>query len=180
MTEKILMPKSTAVWLIDNTALSFAQIAAFCSMHPLEVQALADRDEEEYVVGFSPILNNMITWEDVRRCEADPNARLTVSDSLEGFIKQSRKVKSRYTPMALRAGRPDAILWLVKNHPELSDAQICKLVRTTKNTVESIRSRTHKAMADLTPKSPILLEICTQADLQAAIDAADKKTAKAD
>ncbi|MDR0367283.1 MAG: DUF1013 domain-containing protein [Rickettsiales bacterium] len=178
MTEQILMHKSTAGWLIDNTSLTFEQIAEFCSMHPLEIQALADREEGEFVAGFSPVMNSITTWDDIRRCEADPAARLARNDILAAFVKKSKAVKSRYTPMALRSNRPDAILWLVKNHPELSDAQVCKLVRTTKPTVDAIRNRTHKSMADLTPKNPVSLDICTQAELQASIDAARKKAAK--
>lgn len=176
MVGKILMPKATAVWLIDNTALTFEQIADFCGMHTLEVQALADRESNDYIVGLSPVLNGMLSKEDIAKCEADPNARLVLNKHSEEFIKKSHDVKSRYTPMAHRQNRPDAILWLVKNHPDISDAQICKLVRTTKATVESIRERTHKNMSEIVPRSPVLLGICSEFDLRKAIDDAEKKT----
>ncbi|MCL2439420.1 MAG: DUF1013 domain-containing protein [Alphaproteobacteria bacterium] len=175
MTNQILMPKSTAIWLIENTSLSFGQIADFCGMHVLEVQALADSETSNFSGGFSPIVNNVLTWEDIRAAEADHNVKLAGNKVLGDFIKESSKVKARYTPMSIRSNRPDAILWLVKNHPELSDAQVCKLARTTKPTVEAIRNRTHKAMADLEPKSPVLLDICSQLELQNAIEAANKK-----
>lgn len=175
MVGKILMPKATAVWLIDNTALTFEQIADFCGMHVLEVQALADREQTDYVVGSSPILNGMLSKEDIEKCEADPNAKLTLSKNSEEFLKKSREVKSRYTPMAHRQNRPDAIAWILKNHPNISDAQICKLVRTTKATIEAIRDRTHKAIADIQPRNPVLLGICSEFDLTKAIVDANKK-----
>ena len=176
MIGKILMPKATAVWLIDNTALTFEQIADFCGMHVLEVQALADREITEYVVGSSPILNGMLTKEDIEKCERDPNAKLTLNKTSEEFINKSRDIKSRYTPMAHRQNRPDAILWLIKNHPNISDAQICKLVRTTKSTIQAIRDRTHKSIAEIQPRNPVLLGICSEFDLTKAIADAEKKT----
>ena len=175
MVGKILMPKATAVWLIDNTALTFNQIADFCGMHVLEVQALADREQTDYVVGTSPILNGMLTKEDIEACEKDPNKSLTLNKSSEDFIKKSREVKSRYTPMAQRQNRPDAILWIIKNHPEITDAQISKLVRTTKNTIQSIRERTHKNIAEIQPRNPVLLGICSEYDLSKAIADAEAK-----
>ncbi|MGN0929768.1 MAG: cell cycle transcriptional regulator TrcR [Alphaproteobacteria bacterium] len=180
MVGKILMPKATAVWLIDNTALTFEQIADFCGMHALEVQALADRESTDYIVGLSPVLNGMLSKEDIAKCEADPKARLVLNKHSEEFIKKSHDVKSRYTPMAHRQNRPDAILWLVKNHPDITDAQICKLVRTTKATVESIRERTHKNIAEITPRSPVLLGICSEFDLRKTIDDAEKKAVAAE
>ena len=175
MIGKILMPKATAVWLIDNTALTFEQIADFCGMHVLEVQALADREITEYIVGTSPILNGMLTKEDIETCEKDPNARLSLNKTSEEFINKSRDVKSRYTPMAHRQNRPDAILWLIKNHPNITDAQICKLVRTTKSTIQAIRDRTHKSIAEIQPRNPVLLGICSEFDLTKAIADAEKK-----
>lgn len=175
MVGRILMPKATAVWLIDNTALTFEQVADFCGMHVLEVQALADRDAMDYVVGLSPILNGMLFAEDIAECEADSTKRLVLNKSSEEFIKKSHEVKSRYTPMAHRQNRPDAILWLVKNHPDITDAQICRLVRTTKATVQSIRDRNHKSMADIQPRNPVLLGICSEFDLRKAIDDVEKK-----
>jgi hypothetical protein len=175
MAGKILMHRETAGWLIDNTSLTFEQIADFCGMHPLEVQALADREATEYAIGFNPVINGMLSKDDIVRCEADPEARLSLNQNLEDFVKKSRSVKGRYTPMAHRQNRPDAIMWLVKNHPELTDAQICKLARTTKATVQSIRDRTHKLISEIQPRNPALLEICSEYDLQAAIDLANKR-----
>jgi len=166
------MPKETAGWLIDNTSLSFEQIADFCAMHVLEVQALADREANEYAVGFSPVLSRMITREDIERCEKDPSARLEANRQLSDFIKSAQSVKGRYTPMVHRHNRPDAILWLVKTYPELSDTQVCRLVRTTKSTVESIRSRTHKDIASLEARNPVSIGMCSETDLLAAVEAA--------
>jgi len=175
MVGKILMPKATATWLIDNTALTFEQIADFCGMHVLEVQALADREDNEYVVGVSPIINGMITKEDIVKCEKDPNARLQLNEQSKAFIEQSKNVKSRYTPMAHRQNRPDGIAWVIKNHPNVSDAQISKLLRTTKATIEAIRNRTHKMIAEIQPRNPVLLGICSEEDLTRAIIDADRK-----
>jgi hypothetical protein len=174
--DKILMPKETAGWLIDNTTLSFDQIADFCGIHILEVQALADRETGDYSIGFNPILSGMITREDIERCEKDPDARMEANKTLQDFVKKARSVKSRYTPMAHRQNRPDAIMWLVKNYPELSNAQICRLVHTTNPTVESIRNRTHRDIQNIEPRNPVGLDMCSEADLLAAVEAA--KSAK--
>lgn len=175
MVGKVLMPKATATWLIDNTALTFEQIADFCGMHILEVQALADREDNEYIVGVSPVLNGMVTKEDIEKCEKNPEERLTLSAQSREFIEQSKNVKSRYTPMAHRQSRPDGIAWIIKNHPNISDAQISKLLRTTKATIEAIRDRTHKMIAEIQPRNPVLLGICSEEDLTKAIMDADKK-----
>ncbi len=175
MVGKILMPKATAVWLIDNTALTFEQIADFCGMHVLEVQALADREQTDYIVGTSPILNGMLSKEDIEKCEKNPDLRLVLNKNSEEFIRKSHEVKSRYTPMAHRQNRPDAIMWLIKNHPNISDAQICKLVRTTKSTINAIRERTHKSISEIQPRNPVLLGICSEFDLTKAILDADAK-----
>ena len=178
MSGKILMPKATAVWLIDNTALTFEQIAEFCGMHILEVQNLADNEQMENIVGISPILNGMVTKESIAACEKNPKLKLELDKRTENFIKESNKVKHRYTPLAHRQNKPDAILWMIKNHPEVSDAQIAKLVRTTKKTIDSIRDRTHKDIADLEPKNPVLLGICTEFDLTKAVVDAKQKLEK--
>ncbi len=180
MIGKILMPRATAVWLIDNTALSFEQIADFCGMHILEVQTLADREQTDVIVGVSPILNGMVSKEDIEKCEKDPKARLKLNKGSEEFIKKSRATKYRYTPMAQRQSRPDAILWILKNHPNVTDAQICKLVRTTKTTIAAIRDRTHKDIADIQPKNPVLLGICSEYDLSRAIADGERKQALAE
>ena len=180
MSGKILMNKEVACWLVDNTTLTFQQISQFCGMHPLEIQALADREVGDYVVGFSPVLNGILSWEEIRASEADENLPLPTNEKLEDFVKESSRVKSRYTPMSHRQNRPDAIYYLVRNHPELTDAQICKLVHTTKTTVVSIRNRTHRSMADLEPKNPVILEMCSEADLHRALEVAKKKSGAAE
>ena len=180
MSGKILMPKATAVWLIDNTSLTFEQIAEFCGMHILEVQNLADNEQMENIVGVSPVLNGMISKETIAACEQNPKMKLQLDKRTADFIKESSKVKHRYTPLAHRQNKPDAILWMIKNHPEVSDAQIAKLIRTTKKTIESIRNRTHKDIADLEPKNPVLLGICTEFDLTKIVIAAKEKIEKAE
>lgn len=163
-----LMPKATAVWLVDHTALSFEQIADFCHLHKLEVKGIADGDVARGIMGQDPTKNGQLTEEEIKRCEADGEAslELAVSDMPE----LSRRTKGpRYTPVARRQEKPDAIAWLVKTYPHLSDAQIIKLVGTTKNTIGAIRERTHWNMANLQPRDPVLLGICKQADLDAAL-----------
>ena len=163
-----LMPKATAVWLVDHTALSFEQIADFCHLHKLEVKGIADGDVARGIMGLDPTKNGQLTEEEIKRCEADGEAslELAVSDMPE----LSRRTKGpRYTPVARRQEKPDAIAWLVKTYPHLSDAQIIKLVGTTKNTIGAIRERTHWNMANLQPRDPVLLGICKQADLDAAL-----------
>ena len=163
-----LMPKATAVWLVDHTALSFEQIADFCHLHKLEVKGIADGDVARGIMCQDPTKNGQLTEEEIKRCEADEEAslELAVSDMPE----LSRRTKGpRYTPVARRQEKPDAIAWLVKTYPHLSDAQIIKLVGTTKNTIGAIRERTHWNMANLQPRDPVLLGICKQADLEAAL-----------
>lgn len=175
MLGKILMPKATAIWLIENTSLTFDQIAEFCGMHVLEVQNLADSEQNEIIVGVSPILNGMLSKEDIEKCEKNPKLKLQLNKDTENFIKNTRKTKYKYTPMAHRQNKPDAILWIIKNHPNIPDSQICKLIRTTKPTIQSIRDRTHKSIADLQPKNPVLLGICSEFDLTKAIMDANEK-----
>ncbi len=146
-------------------------------MHVLEVQALADREQVDYIVGTSPILNGMLSKEDIEKCEKNPDARLTLNKSSEEFIRKSHDIKSRYTPMAHRQNRPDAILWIIKNRPNISDAQICKLIRTTKATIQSIRERTHKNISEIQPRNPVLLGICSEFDLNKADELAEKRMA---
>ncbi|MGB1146244.1 MAG: DUF1013 domain-containing protein [Alphaproteobacteria bacterium] len=163
-----LMPKATAVWLVDNTALTFEQIADFCHLHKLEVKGIADGDVAKGIMGQDPTKNGQLTEEEIKRCEGDLNASLQLAKS--DMPELSRRTKGpRYTPVARRQEKPDAIAWLVKTYPHLSDAQIIKLVGTTKNTIGAIRERTHWNMANLQPRDPVLLGICKQADLDAAV-----------
>lgn len=167
-----LMPKATAVWLVDNTALTFEQIADFCHLHKLEVKGIADGDVAKGIMGQDPTKNGQLTEDEIKRCEEDMNASLQLAKS--DMPELSRRTKGpRYTPVARRQEKPDAIAWLVKTYPHLSDAQIIKLVGTTKNTIGAIRDKTHWNMANLQPRDPVLLGICKQADLDAAVTKAN-------
>jgi hypothetical protein len=161
-----LMPKATAVWLIEKTALTFTQIADFCGMHPLEVQAIADGEVAQGIVGYDPVANAQVTLEDIRRCEADPNGMLPAPKRLRG---------SRYTPVAKRNDRPDAIAFLLRNFPQLSEAQVGKLLGTTKDTIQKVRERTHWNSANIKPRDPVILGLCSQTDLNAAVALANER-----
>ncbi|MDW8443977.1 MAG: DUF1013 domain-containing protein [Acetobacteraceae bacterium] len=168
-----LMPKATAVWLIENTSLTFEQIAAFCGMHPLEVQAIADGDSAVGIVGLDPIANGQLTREEIARCEKDPTARLELAPMTVVLPKSKTKGKGgRYTPVAKRQDKPDAIAFLLRHHPLLSDAQICALLGTTKETVQKVRDKTHWNSANIKPRDPVLLGLCTQTDLNRAVEEA--------
>ena len=172
-----LMPKATAVWLIENTMLSFEQIAEFCGMHPLEVQGIADGEVAIGIVGKNPVETGQLSKELIAECEKNPDARLSLADNARKYM--SNKVKgSRYTPVARRQDKPDAISWLLKHHPELTDANLVRLVGTTKSTIEAIRSRTHWNSQNIKPKDPVMLGLCTQIDLEATIARA-KRSAEA-
>ncbi len=168
-----LMPKATAVWLIEKTALSFTQIAEFCGMHPLEVQAIADGEVAAGIVGYDPVANAQVTAEDIRRCEADPEARLKLLPPTMPPPKRGRS--ARYTPVAKRNDRPDAIAFLLRNYPQLSEAQLGKLLGTTKETIQKIRDRSHWNSANIKPRDPVILGLCSQTDLNAAIALANER-----
>ncbi|WP_112321234.1 DUF1013 domain-containing protein [Oceanibium sediminis] len=172
-----LMQKATAVWLVDNTTLSFKQIADFTGLHELEVNGIADGEVAQGIKGFDPIANNQLTADEIKRCEADPRAKLQLmhNPAAEG---EERRKGPRYTPLSKRQDRPAAIAWLVKFHPELSDAQISKLVGTTKPTIQTIRERTHWNMANIQPVDPVALGLTKQVELDAAVAKAAKKAAK--
>ena len=172
---KPLMPKATAVWLIENTTLSFEQISKFCDLHALEVQGIADGDVATGMQGYDPIDNNQLTKEEILRCESDPKARLKLisSDVIESL--PPRKKDSKYTPLSLRQEKPYAIFWLIKRYPdELSSSQIAKLTGSTKNTVETIRNGTFRE-AILETKSPMDTGLCTFQDLEKALNRAKNK-----
>jgi hypothetical protein len=172
-----LMTKATAVWLVDNTTLSFKQIADFCGLHELEVNGIADGEVATGVKGFDPIANRQLTAAEIKRCENDPRAKLELMHNPAAEGEQKRK-GPRYTPLSKRQDRPSAIAWLVKFHPELTDGQISKLVGTTKPTIQSIRERTHWNIANVSPVDPVALGMCRQTELDAAIAKATKnKTA---
>ena len=168
-----LMPKATAVWLIEKTALTFTQIADFCGMHPLEVQAIADGEVAQGIVGYDPVANSQITQEDIRRCEADSNARLRLIPSTLPAPKRLRG--ARYTPVAKRNDRPDAIAFLLRNFPQLSETQVGKLLGTTKETIQKVRERSHWNSANIKPRDPVILGLCSQTDLNAAVLQANER-----
>src|SRR6478752_5431458 len=170
-----LMPKATAVWLVENTALSFDQIAQFCNLHPLEVKAIADGDAAQGIKGLDPILTGQLTREEIADAEAHPDHRLHIADPKVRLPEAKQKKGPRYTPVSRRQDRPNAILWLVRNHPELKDSQIMRLVGTTKSTIESIRERTHWNAPNLQPMDPVTLGLCSQIDLDLEVHRAAKE-----
>ncbi len=173
-----LMAKATAVWLIENTTLSFRQIAEFCGLHELEVQGIADGDVATGVKGFDPVANGQLDPIEIERGQADPSYRLKLKFNPAAVGEEKRR-GPRYTPLSKRQDRPAAILWLVKFHPELTDGQISKLVGTTKPTIQSIRDRSHWNIAQITPIDPVALGLCRQSELDAAVQAAARRKAAA-
>ncbi len=163
-----LMPKATAVWLVENTGLTFEQIADFCGLHPLEVQAIADGEVAVQMQGLDPVANGQTTAEELDRCQADPAGRLQLSPQAipQQFVRHKGP---RYTPISKRQDKPDAIAYLVRNHPELSDAQISKLIGTTKPTIAAVRERTHWNSTNIKPRHPVSIELCTMEELDAAV-----------
>jgi hypothetical protein len=173
---KPIMAKATAVWLVDNTTLSFKQIADFCGLHELEVQGIADGDVAAGVKGFDPIANNQLEQVEIDRAEKDPMYRMKLKFNPAAIGEEKRR-GPRYTPLSKRQDRPAAILWLVKFHPELTDGAISKLVGTTKPTIQSIRERTHWNIGNIQPIDPVALGLCKQSELDAAVQRAAKKKA---
>ena len=172
-----LMPKATAVWLIDNTMLSFEQIAAFCGLHDLEVQALADGEVAPGMQGLDPIARGELTQDEINRCQDDPTGRLEIAKATTPLPK-ARSKGARYTPVSKRGDRPNAIAWLLKNYPELSDPQISKLVGTTKPTINAIRDRSHWNTPNIKPQNPVGLGICSGSDLEKLIAVARARAGK--
>ena len=168
-----LMPKATAVWLIDKTGLTFEQIADFCGMHPLEVQAIADGEVAQGIMGYDPVANSQLAAEDIARCEQDPTARLRI---LASAMPSTKKTKGgRYTPVAKRNDRPDAIAFLLRNFPQLSEQQLSKLLGTTKETIHKVRERSHWNSANIKPRDPVILGLCKQSDLNEAVAQANER-----
>jgi hypothetical protein len=162
------MPKATAVWLVENTALTFEQIADFCLLHPLEVQAIADEEVATGMQGMDPIASGQLTLDEINRCATDPSASL--KPAAPSILLSKLKSKgARYTPLSKRRDRPDAIAWLLKNYVELSDGQISKLIGTTKPTINAIRDKSHWNTPNIKPQNPVGLELCSGADLEKAI-----------
>jgi hypothetical protein len=163
-----LMPKATAVWLVENTALTFEQIGDFCGMHSLEVQGIADGEVSSGIRGQDPVAGGQLSAADIAECEKDEGKRLQMLGSAKQYIMQKTK-GSRYTPVARRQDKPDAVAWLVKNFPTMTDGQIGKLVGTTKNTIIAIRTKTHWNSGNIKPRDPVLLGLCSQTHLDAAV-----------
>ncbi len=169
-----LMPKATAVWLVDTTALTFDQIATFCGLHPLEVKGIADGEVAAGIRGRDPILNAELSREEIEKAEADPSHQLKILGRRK-VAAEKKRAAPRYTPVSRRQDRPNAILWLVRNHPELSDAQVSRLVGTTKPTIVSIRDKSHWNFSNLKPTDPVSLGLSSQIDLDAAVLKAAKR-----
>lgn len=169
-----LMPKATAVWLVENTALSFEQIAEFVGLHELEVQAIADGEVAVGMQGADPISSGVLTQEEIDRCQADPNAMLKM---IKATLPQPkvRGKGARYTPVSKRQDRPDAIAWILKHHPEMTDAQMSRLIGTTKPTIKSVRERSHWNISNIKPQSPVGLGLCSEADLEKMVAIARAK-----
>ena len=176
MSDKPFMPKATAVWLVENTKISFKQIATFCALHELEVKGIADGDVAKGIKAYNPILAGQLTREEIEQASTDVNKSLTLNKKILDI--KSEKRSNTYIPLSKREDRPQAVLWLTKNYPQLSDGQIVKLVGSTKNTVSLIRNKRHWNSSNLTPKDPVVSNLCTQADIKNAVDKADRKAVK--
>lgn len=172
-----LMPRATAVWLVENTTLTFRQISLFCEIHELEIQAIADGDVSGNIRGLSPVDNGQLTWEEIRRCEADKAARLQACEMERNVKARNLKAKKVLSP-SQRQDKPNAIAWVIRNYPQLKDSQICKLIGTTKSTIEAIRSGSHKDIANIRPKNPVTIGLCSEQDIEKALLAAQPKPAK--
>lgn len=173
-----LMPKATAVWLVENTTLTFRQISDFCEIHELEIQAIADGDVASNIMGLSPIDNNQLTWDEIRRCEADVSANL-VANQMERNVKEKNAKAKKILSPSQRNDKPAAIAWVIKNYPQLADSQICKLIGTTKPTIEAIRNGTHRESAVLRPKNPVIIGLTTEKELDKAISLAEARAERA-
>ncbi len=168
-----LMPKATAVWMVESSTLTFEQIADFCRLHVLEVQGIADDEVAIGILGMDPVTGGQMTREEIARCEGDPSARLAMREPQMPLTSNRRK-GPRYTPVSKRQDRPNAIMWLLKYHPELNDPQISRLLGTTKTTIEAVRGRTHWNITNIAAQDPVLLGICKQTELEEEIQKARK------
>ena len=176
MNDKPLMPKATAVWLVENTKISFKQIADFCNLHELEVKGIADGDVEKGIKAYNPILAGQLTREEIIASSEDNDRPLVLNKKKLDI--STRKKKPKYVPLSKRQDRPNAALWLIKNYPKLSDGQIGKLVGSTKNTISLIKNNNYWNSSNLTPKDPVVSNLCTQIDIKNAVDKASRKVAR--
>lgn len=178
MSQAPLMPKATAVWLVENTTLTFPQIAEFCGLHALEVQGIADGEVAVGIQGWDPVGNGQLTKEELDRCQDDPEARLRMA--AQNLPQPSKRTKGpRYTPVAKRQDKPDGIAWLLRHHPELKDSQIAKLIGTTKNTIQAVRERSHWNSQNIRPRDPVLLGLCGQVELNSVVEKVRKAAERA-
>ena len=180
MADQILMPKATAVWLVDNTSLTFEQIADFCGLHPLEVKGIADGEVARDIRGADPIANGQLTREELDRAGANAKYRMKAQKSRHAELLKPSKKAPRYTPVSRRQDRPDAIAWFLRNHPEVADSQLAKLLGTTKATIDQVRNRSHWNSANIKPVDPVTLGLSTQLELDAIVKRAAEKRARED
>jgi hypothetical protein len=180
MTTEILMPKATAVWLVDNTSLTFEQIADFCGLHPLEVKGIADGEVARDIRGADPIANGQLSREELDAAEKNAKHKLVALKSRHAEYLKPQKKAPRYTPVSRRQDRPDAIAWFLRNHPEVADAQLARILGTTKATIDQVRNRTHWNSANIKPVDPVTLGLSTQLELDAVVKKAAEKKAKED
>ena len=176
MIDRPFMPKATAVWLVENTKISFKQIADFCNLHELEVKGIADGDVAKGIKAYNPILAGQLTREEIEACSNDNNKSLTLNK--KNLDIKSEKKKQRYIPLSKRQDRPDAIIWLLKNYPHLSNGQIGKLIGSTKNTVSLIRDKNYWNFSNLSAKDPVVSNLCNQIDIKNAVEKADRRIAR--
>ena len=176
MTDKPFMPKATAVWLVENTNISFKQIADFCKLHELEIKGIADGDVAKGIKAYNPILAGQLTREEIEQASKDSNKVLSLNKKTLDIKFQKRNTK--YIPLSKRQDKPEAVLWLIKTHPQLSDGQIGKLAGSTKNTVSVIRKKNYWNFSNLSAKDPVVSNLCSQTDIQNAVDKASRKVAR--
>ena len=178
MSDSPLMPKATAVWLVENTKISFKQIADFCNLHELEVKGIADGDVAKGIKAYNPILAGQLTRDEIEKASTDVNKPLILNKKKLNISSNPKKKTQKYIPLSKRQDRPDAVVWLIKNFPQLSDNQIAKLIGSTKNTVSLIRNKNYWNISNLSPKDPVVSNLCSQIDIKNAADKADQKIAR--
>ena len=178
MNDSPFMPKATAVWLVENTKISFKQIADFCNLHELEVKGIADGDVAKGIKAYNPILAGQLTRDEIEKASTDVNKPLILNKKELNISSNPKKKTQKYIPLSKRQDRPDAVVWLIKNFPQLSDNQIAKLIGSTKNTVSLIRNKNYWNISNLSPKDPVVSNLCSQIDIKNAADKADQKIAR--
>ena len=178
MSDSPLMPKATAVWLVENTKISFKQIADFCNLHELEVKGIADGDVAKGIKAYNPILAGQLTRDEIEKASTDVNKPLILNKKKLNISSNPKKKAQKYIPLSKRQDRPEAVVWLIKNFPQLSDNQIAKLIGSTKNTVSLIRNKNYWNISNLSPKDPVVSNLCSQIDIKNAADKADQKIAR--